>query len=236
MSYLTKAKSSLFGAKETLLCQAKKVGNSVTDAFSGTDTAKGSKVLGDFVEGAVVILISKNSGKILQISNSWCQWVRNIAWLKKILEKVGKEFDINAKGLNGEKPDICHWVVEDLGDHVIRLHNQNRYLVVEEGQVKTIIHDAESLTSGGYFSTRLTVSISEHSDCSPNTGKTTNYILLECATEPGKYITIQEDGSLSTSLSIEDIEATQFEVLLISKPELINPKKPAIAKKKPKKK
>ncbi|XP_067942465.1 uncharacterized protein [Watersipora subatra] len=139
---------------------ANQVGHQVGQYIDGQATGG---LLSFFATGNVVCLVARFTGKALQI----------------VASKDGR-LVVDALGVEGPQAFNTHWTVVNEGNNVIRLHNNNNYLCINNAQI-LVIPQVTGVPVGA--ETKLRVS-------HPNY----NFVTLESVKEPGNFITMNQLG------------------------------------------
>lgn len=151
------------------------------------DGAKSCPLLDNFSNASVIQLVSRSSGKTLQI----------------VMAPTGY---LVADGLGPEGPSFmhAHWTVVNEGSNIIRLHNNNNYIGIVNGNT-CIVQGVPNAMPGPETKLRLTM-------------KDKSFVTLESFTKSGNHVGVLNTGQLKSALATGKEVDGQFGVRLIYTP------------------
>ncbi|KAL4229087.1 hypothetical protein ACF0H5_012126 [Mactra antiquata] len=150
------------------------------------NTATGN-ILSQFQSGNVIQLVSRCSGKSLQILQGPASLV---------VDGLGQDHAPNAA-----------WTVVNEGNNQVRLHNNNNFLAIINGNT-VLINMPPGVMHGVETKFRLT--------------QRGQFIFLESMKEPGKHIGILPSGQLKAALATGKEDHSMFGVRLLHSPYGVN--------------
>ncbi|CAH1797439.1 unnamed protein product [Owenia fusiformis] len=146
-----------------------------------------------FKEGNVVQLISKASGKSLQI-----------------VQSPNGQFMVDGCGMEGPSAANAVWTVEVVGSNIVKLQNNYNYLAVINGCTTLIYFPPQS---GYALGTETHFRLQQIS----------NFILLDSFKESGHHVGILPTGELKSAVATGKEDHAQFGVRLIYTPHVVQP-------------
>jgi len=161
-------------------------------------------VLENFVEGAVVVLISRSSGQALELVEK----SGRSNWLARKLKHAGAlpygDLTVHGKGGEGEGSNRAHWTVVNPGGRRVRLHCDNNYITIQDGTTTCVTcKQTERLGEESLFE----ISHDEQ------------FVIFESCHKSGHHLGILPDGTVKSALATGTETDACFAVKLISKPE-----------------
>ncbi|XP_041373685.1 uncharacterized protein LOC121386749 [Gigantopelta aegis] len=181
-----KQKKGLFGS---LMKEVDKVASTVTNEINdlvGQNTT--GAILNQFQTGNVVQLVSRTSGRSLQV-----------------VAAVNGQLVVDGAGpTQGQPPFNAVWTVVAEGKNQIRLHNNNNFLTIINGQT-ALINMPPGTVQG--IETKLQLHLMSG-----------QYVIIESMKEQGRYVGVMPDGSLKPASSTGREINSHFAVKLVYSP------------------